>query len=635
MRTVFALNCSLFEKLKTRRSAMLQQPCGTARRRKFRKWMTGGVAMLSLCGTKVRATQQVQNRQDAIDLLEVSLAELWGYRTEMTIDGTVYAGYSTLVAADGGEAFWGDESKSLSDTPIWDFQGSFGTPGALAAFLKGYEETGNQAYLRRAEALGDTLIRAQDEFGGWFYDAVLVNGDLEHVGIWGPWGDRIHPDENLQGWSSLDDKVSQSCAHALLRLYQASGNTDYLDAAIRFGDALIALQNERVAGIYPYRDGGFPQGFPASRVHDVSYNQNLDPRNPDAPYMIHKTLNDDTMSDAIVFLIALFEETNDLRYRNAVRLNIDYLIDMFYANGAHGWSQQYHFRDDVPAWGRAKEPPAYTTTEHHIVEALLLWRSVEVDAVRRAAIENVIEDYLDWLATVERPVDQPDYVWRYYNSDGSASQIDEVVFANDYQRYFGPQNENMAAGGQLYAGRWDDAWNSRLRDANGAFDADLGDNRLPRIVDQPLGMDTEVWTPTFETPTASWYRTVTLNNIARTAFEVRRTVYRLNHLANELATLGGIVTDSDGDGFDDAEEIAAQSNPYDSDSIPSELLSGDTNCDGALTVQDIGPFILALTNPGQYAAQFANCEWLAADLNQDGAVTVADISGFIALLTGA
>lgn len=63
-------------------------------------------------------------------------------------------------------------------------------------------------------------------------------------------------------------------------------------------------------------------------------------------------------------------------------------------------------------------------------------------------------------------------------------------------------------------------------------------------------------------------------------------------------------------------------------------LLGDMNCDGAVTVSDIGPFVLALTNPAQYAIDFPDCNIENADINQDTAITVSDIGPFVALLTG-
>lgn len=63
-------------------------------------------------------------------------------------------------------------------------------------------------------------------------------------------------------------------------------------------------------------------------------------------------------------------------------------------------------------------------------------------------------------------------------------------------------------------------------------------------------------------------------------------------------------------------------------------LIGDLNCDGAISVSDIGAFVLAITDPAAYAASFPECNLLHADANDDGAVSVSDIGPFIALITG-
>ncbi|MGE3182541.1 MAG: hypothetical protein AB7N71_12995, partial [Phycisphaerae bacterium] len=62
------------------------------------------------------------------------------------------------------------------------------------------------------------------------------------------------------------------------------------------------------------------------------------------------------------------------------------------------------------------------------------------------------------------------------------------------------------------------------------------------------------------------------------------------------------------------------------------VTQGDMNCDNAITVSDIGCFVLALTQPNTYEATFPGCERFNADANGDGALTVSDISDFIALL---
>jgi len=61
--------------------------------------------------------------------------------------------------------------------------------------------------------------------------------------------------------------------------------------------------------------------------------------------------------------------------------------------------------------------------------------------------------------------------------------------------------------------------------------------------------------------------------------------------------------------------------------------AGDLNCDGAVNNFDIDPFVLALTNPTEYARQFPNCDRTLADVNGDGKVDNFDIDPFVKLLT--
>ncbi|MBL8879480.1 MAG: hypothetical protein JNG88_10205 [Phycisphaerales bacterium] len=61
---------------------------------------------------------------------------------------------------------------------------------------------------------------------------------------------------------------------------------------------------------------------------------------------------------------------------------------------------------------------------------------------------------------------------------------------------------------------------------------------------------------------------------------------------------------------------------------------GDLNCDGSVNNFDIDPFVLALTDPTAYAAQFPGCDPLNGDINNDGLLNNFDIDPFVALLTG-
>lgn len=64
-------------------------------------------------------------------------------------------------------------------------------------------------------------------------------------------------------------------------------------------------------------------------------------------------------------------------------------------------------------------------------------------------------------------------------------------------------------------------------------------------------------------------------------------------------------------------------------------VQGDLNCDDSVSVGDIGGFVLILTNPAAYEAQFPNCNPANADINGDNLISVGDIGPFVQLLTGA
>lgn len=63
-------------------------------------------------------------------------------------------------------------------------------------------------------------------------------------------------------------------------------------------------------------------------------------------------------------------------------------------------------------------------------------------------------------------------------------------------------------------------------------------------------------------------------------------------------------------------------------------LLGDLNCDGALDFFDIDSFVLALTDPALYQAQFNFCDIHLADANLDGVIDFFDLDPFVGLLVG-
>lgn len=59
---------------------------------------------------------------------------------------------------------------------------------------------------------------------------------------------------------------------------------------------------------------------------------------------------------------------------------------------------------------------------------------------------------------------------------------------------------------------------------------------------------------------------------------------------------------------------------------------GDLNCDGRVDVDDIDPFVLALTDATGYAALYPACDRFLADLNGDGRPDGGDVQAFVAAL---
>jgi hypothetical protein len=64
------------------------------------------------------------------------------------------------------------------------------------------------------------------------------------------------------------------------------------------------------------------------------------------------------------------------------------------------------------------------------------------------------------------------------------------------------------------------------------------------------------------------------------------------------------------------------------------VIPGDLNCDGLLTFDDINPFVLALSDPVAYEAQYPHCHLANGDCDFDFDVDFDDINYFVALLSG-
>jgi hypothetical protein len=116
----------------------------------------------------------------------------------------------------------------------------------------------------------------------------------------------------------------------------------------------------------------------------------------------------------------------------------------------------------------------------------------------------------------------------------------------------------------------------------------------------------------------------------------------------------GLTSDCNANGIPDLYDIAACTSPdcnantvpdecdlasgtsadADNSGLPDECEVGDLDCDGDVDLGDINPFVMVLSDPVGWQAEYPDCYILRADVNQDGTVNFGDINPFVALLTG-
>ncbi|MGE3181622.1 MAG: hypothetical protein AB7N71_08325 [Phycisphaerae bacterium] len=387
----------------------------------------------------------VPSRAELIAAAIAGLDGLWANRVEFVVAerSSPLVGFAQFATIDDKRKFWGNEAGQACREPTWCFQAREGLAGSLLTFLQGHASLRREIDLDRARAIGDTLLWVQEQIGGgWFQDSIVRDGQLRNVQVWGEF--EPHPLDEYQNLIVCDDGTSQSCAMALIYLYEATKEKKYLDGAIRFGELIlnIATQPE-------FADGGLPQLYPFVRAAKAPLNQGMDPRNPDGPYHVQKTLNDRCQTDQMIVLHELYRVTNDSRWLDALKLQVRWLLKVRPTDG--GWAHQYDYKTDKPCWGRHKEPPAYSACEHAVVETLLWLRLKVNDAELRIAMENEITEYVRWLSTL--PQCAPDRLHRYY------SEEKQPIWANDYKIV---ATLEEAGGGQPYCGKWDLRWVSLM-----------------------------------------------------------------------------------------------------------------------------------------------------------------------------
>jgi hypothetical protein len=82
---------------------------------------------------------------------------------------------------------------------------------------------------------------------------------------------------------------------------------------------------------------------------------------------------------------------------------------------------------------------------------------------------------------------------------------------------------------------------------------------------------------------------------------------------------------------DDQGSLSPRSDPL--TVVIAAAMLGDLNCDAVVTLDDIDPFVLALSGQAAYEAEYPKCNWFNADCNADGVVNFDDIDPFVAILS--
>jgi hypothetical protein len=229
-----------------------------------------------------------------------------------------------------------------------------GTPAGGLVLLAGHRQTGRAEFLAAARRAGDLLVGIQLASGGWVSE-MPVRGTA------------------LAGWfraiwwkTSIDDDITPGAARLLLRLWEATGEVGYRQAAERA--LAFLLRAQLPAGAWPghWRPGWVRRVWPTFA---------------DLP-----TLNDGATSAALETLLVGARVLGREDLRAAARRAGEWILRVQRPAPQAGWAQQYDvYGRAVPA--RVFEPAALAAWEsRYALEALLALAADTGDARYCAAV---------------------------------------------------------------------------------------------------------------------------------------------------------------------------------------------------------------------------------------------------------
>jgi hypothetical protein len=261
--------------------------------------------------------------------------------TAFMVDHVSYRGGYVWAVSEDLTKRWGE--IPARPTQIWV---QSGTPMVGMAYLDAYEATKDPCFLDAARKAADALIFGQHPLGGWHYFV-----DFDPAGLPDWYATRAskylygyEEYRHYYGNATNDDQVTTDAAEFVLRLYLATLDPGYRVAALKALDFVLLAQ---------YPNGGWPQRYPLRYefAHDGL---------PD--YTSYYTLNDGAMQGYIELMVRAYRALGDVRYLDAARRGVDFMIAVQGPEGQGGWAEQYG-PDMRPAAARTHEPAGYVIRE--------------------------------------------------------------------------------------------------------------------------------------------------------------------------------------------------------------------------------------------------------------------------------
>ncbi len=261
-----------------------------------------------------------------------------------------------------------------------------GTPAMGHLFLDAYHATGDEYYLKAAQAAASALVWGQLPCGGWSYTFDFA-GEASlrdwHEKIYAGYRWPAYEHQYYYGNATYDDGGTIMAAELLLRIYLESYDPVWkpaLDKAIAF-----VLESQ-----YPM--GGWPQRWPLRYDHP-------DQGKPD--YSSFITINDGVMMDNIDFLIKCYQTLGEQRVLEPIHRAMNSVLVLQGGNPQAGWGLQHSLEMGYPpAHARPFEPQGYASHgTAQMVELLMNFYRLTGNTKYLARIP----DALRWLRSIAIP----------------------------------------------------------------------------------------------------------------------------------------------------------------------------------------------------------------------------------------